>query len=153
MDIMTTYHGYNNGHKNPMYNAYKNVGTHSTWQNTVLSHSLLCWATYSWCRLSLPQKPVSYAYRYGSLPVNGIHETGGTVVFMEPQPTLLPSSLQSRKKYQLIFVELLLSARHCLSHCTCIHSFNPRVYSLKVKLRQKSQAVCAMSHSEHMERL
>ena len=32
---MITYHGYNNGYKNPMYNVHKNAGMHYTWQNTV----------------------------------------------------------------------------------------------------------------------
>ena len=33
MAIMITYHGYSNGHNNPMYNMHKNVGAHYTWQN------------------------------------------------------------------------------------------------------------------------
>ena len=35
MGIMITYHGYNNGHNNPMYNVYKNGGAHYTRQNMV----------------------------------------------------------------------------------------------------------------------
>ena len=35
MGIMITYHGYNNGHNNPMYNVYKNGGVHYTRQNMV----------------------------------------------------------------------------------------------------------------------
>ena len=31
--IMITYRGYNNGCKNPIYNVYKNVGSHYTQQN------------------------------------------------------------------------------------------------------------------------
>ena len=40
MGIMITYHGYNNGHDNPMYNAHKTVGIHYTWQNMVHHLSL-----------------------------------------------------------------------------------------------------------------
>ena len=32
---MITYHEYNNGYNNPVYNAHKNLGVHYTWQNTV----------------------------------------------------------------------------------------------------------------------
>ena len=38
MGIMITYHGYDNGHNNPMYNAHKNVGIRYTWQNMVGSN-------------------------------------------------------------------------------------------------------------------
>ena len=38
MGIMITYHGYNNGNNNPIYNAHKNVDMHYTWQNIVLAH-------------------------------------------------------------------------------------------------------------------
>ena len=30
MGIMITYHGYNNGHNNPVCNAHKNMGVHYT---------------------------------------------------------------------------------------------------------------------------
>ena len=33
---MMTYHGYNNGYNNPVYDVHKNMGAHNTWQNTVL---------------------------------------------------------------------------------------------------------------------
>ena len=32
MGIMITYHGYNNGHNNPVSNAHKNMGVYYTWQ-------------------------------------------------------------------------------------------------------------------------
>ena len=35
MGIMITYHGYNNGCNNPMFNVHKNVGAHYTWRNMV----------------------------------------------------------------------------------------------------------------------
>ena len=38
MCIMTTYHRYNNGYNNPVYNAHKSVGAHYTQQNTVSSY-------------------------------------------------------------------------------------------------------------------
>ena len=34
MGVMIIYHGYNNGHNNPVYNVHKNVGVCYTWQNT-----------------------------------------------------------------------------------------------------------------------
>ena len=38
MCIMTTYHRHNRGYKNAMYNMHKNVSTHSTPQNMVVSN-------------------------------------------------------------------------------------------------------------------
>ena len=35
MGIMITYHGYNNGHANPVYNVQKTVGVHHTQHNMV----------------------------------------------------------------------------------------------------------------------
>ena len=39
MGIMITYHGYNNGHNNPMYNVHKHVGEHYTQQNMAIDFS------------------------------------------------------------------------------------------------------------------
>ena len=33
MDLMITYHEYNNGYSNPMCNMHKNMGVHYTWQS------------------------------------------------------------------------------------------------------------------------
>ena len=40
MGKMITYHGYNNGYNNPMYNVHQNMDVHYKWQNTV--SILLC---------------------------------------------------------------------------------------------------------------
>ena len=37
MGIMITYHGYNNGHNNPMYNVHKNAGAHYTQEHIIHS--------------------------------------------------------------------------------------------------------------------
>ena len=36
MGIMITYHGYNNGYNNPLYNVHKSTGVRYTQQNMVI---------------------------------------------------------------------------------------------------------------------